>query len=146
MHQSLCNPPKSPLLAAIRRGFLHGAPRLDLKSVAKYLPPSMAMAKGHLKRPKNGIRSTTPKRPRIIPVPASVPDILMPGLEEAAAVDDDDISDLDPCFHLINNIDDHSLVGNSDFGFRFPGTAGIRNSASEFGIPELSGGNSNRKT
>jgi hypothetical protein len=40
----------------------------------------------------------------------------------------------------------HPLVGNSDFGFRFPGTAGIRNSASEFGIPELSGGNSNRKT
>ncbi len=34
--------------------------------------------------------------------------------------------------------------------FRFqipiPGTAGIRNSDSEFGIPELSGGNSNRKT
>ena len=61
MHQSLCNPPKTSLLAAIRQGFLRGAPHLDLKSVAKYLPPSMATAKGHLKRPRKGIHSTTPK-------------------------------------------------------------------------------------
>jgi hypothetical protein len=92
MHQSLCNPPKASLLAAIRRSFLCGAPHLDLKSVAKYLPPSMATAKGHLKRPRKGIRSTTPKRPRILPVPASVPNILLHGLNKSSAVDDDDTS------------------------------------------------------
>jgi hypothetical protein len=32
------------------------------------------------------------------------------------------------------------------FGIPFPGTTGIRNSASEFGVPELSGGKANRKT
>ena len=39
-----------------------------------------------------------------------------------------------------------TLVGNSDFGIPLPGTTGIRNSASEIGIPELSGGQANRKT
>ena len=38
MHQSLCNPPKSSLLDAIRRGSLRGAPHLKGKNVAKYLP------------------------------------------------------------------------------------------------------------
>jgi hypothetical protein len=32
------------------------------------------------------------------------------------------------------------------FGIPFPGTTGIRNSASNFGVPELSGGKANRKT
>ncbi len=31
MHQSLCNPPKSSLLEAIRQGFLHNAPHLKGK-------------------------------------------------------------------------------------------------------------------
>jgi hypothetical protein len=61
MHQSLCNPPNSSLLEAIRRGFLRGAPHLKGKNVAKYLPPSMATSKGHMKHPCKGIRSTTPK-------------------------------------------------------------------------------------
>jgi hypothetical protein len=117
MHQSLCNPPKTSLLATIRRGFLRGAPHLDLKSIAKYLPPSMATAKGHLKRPQKGIRSTTPKRPRILPAPASVPDALMPGLDESSAVDDDDHnSDTDPRFHLIDDVDDHSIANVFCFG------------------------------
>jgi hypothetical protein len=32
------------------------------------------------------------------------------------------------------------------FGIPFPGTTGIRNSASDFGVPELSGGKANWKT
>ncbi len=51
MHQSLCNPPKSSLLAAIRQGFLRAAPHLSKMAVAKYLPPSLALSKGHMKRP-----------------------------------------------------------------------------------------------
>ena len=122
MHQSLCNPPRSSLLAAIRRGFLRGAPHLNLKAVAKYLPPSMATAKGHMKRPRQGIRSTTPKRPRIN-VPASVPDILMPGLNEYAheaniddGSDDDDAPGSAQRFNLIDDIDDHSIANVFCFG------------------------------
>ena len=116
MHQSLCNPPKPSLLAAIRRGFLRGAPHLNLKSVAKYLPPSMATAKGHLKRPQKGIRSTTPRRPRILTVPASVPDILMPGLNDSAVDNEDDVSDTNPRFNIIDDVDDHSIANVFCFG------------------------------
>jgi hypothetical protein len=111
MHQSLCNRPKTSLLAAIRRGFLRGAPHLDLKSVAKYLLPSMATAKGHLKRPRKGIHSTTPKWPGILTVPATVPDMIMPGLDESAADDSNDVSNHDPRFHLIDDVDDQ-LIAN----------------------------------
>jgi hypothetical protein len=49
MHQSLCNPPKSLLLTAIRHGFLRGAPHLSTHAVTKYIPPSPATSKGHMK-------------------------------------------------------------------------------------------------
>jgi hypothetical protein len=55
MHQSLCNTPKSSLLATIQRGFLHGAPHFSKKAIAKYLPPSPATSKGHIKQPRKGI-------------------------------------------------------------------------------------------
>jgi hypothetical protein len=55
MHQSLCNLPKLSLLAAICRGFLCGAPHLSKKAVTKYLPPSPATSKGHMKQPHKGI-------------------------------------------------------------------------------------------
>jgi hypothetical protein len=119
VHQSLCNPPRSSLLAAIRNGFLRGAPHLNFKSVAKYLPPSMATAKGHMKRPRQGIRSTTPKRPHVY-VPASVPDVLMPGLDESAldADDDDDDDASGPVqrYNLIDDVDDHSIANVFCFG------------------------------
>jgi hypothetical protein len=114
MHQSLGNPPTRSLLTAIRRGFLRGAPHLNLKSVAKYLPPSMATCKGRMKPPRQGIRSTTPKVPRIS-VPASVPDSLMPGLD-VGADDNDDDSDARPDFHVIDDIDDHSIANVFCFG------------------------------
>ncbi len=78
--------------------------------VLKYLNPSTAMAKGHMKRPRQGIRSTRPKiRPNAphtqIPVPIiedvtiyvkpHLPDPPFPGPAYGArggphAVDDDD--------------------------------------------------------
>ncbi len=110
MHQSLYNPPKSSLLAAIRQGFLHGAPHLTLKSVAKYLPPSTATAKGHLKHPRKGIRSTTPKQPNVN-IPSDVPIVLLPGIDVYAADDNVyDISDIDPCFNIIDDVHDHSIA------------------------------------
>ncbi len=57
-HQSLCNPKISTLLKAVRKGFLDGCPNLSEKLILKYLNPSPATAKGHMKRPRHGIRST----------------------------------------------------------------------------------------
>jgi hypothetical protein len=57
-HQSLCSPHISTLLKAIRRGFLKGCPNLTAEGVTEYLNPSPAMAKGHIKQPRMGIRST----------------------------------------------------------------------------------------
>jgi hypothetical protein len=50
-HQSLCNPKISTLLKAVRKGFLKGCPNLSEKLILKYLNPSPATAKGHMKRP-----------------------------------------------------------------------------------------------
>jgi hypothetical protein len=103
MHQSLCNPPKSSLLKAIHQGFFRGAPHLKGKNVAKYLPPSMATSKGHMKRPRKGICSTTPKQPRI-QVLASVPDPNLPGLIEPHNPHaDNDISYTAQQYNIINN-------------------------------------------
>ena len=60
-HQSLGNPKISTLLKAVRRGFLRGCPYMTEKLILKYLNPSPATAKGHMKRPRQGIRSTTPR-------------------------------------------------------------------------------------
>ena len=71
-HQSLGNPKISTLLKAIKRDFLKGCPNLSVNLVTKYLNASPATAKGHMKRPKKGIRSTTPKvkptEPLAVPV------------------------------------------------------------------------------
>jgi hypothetical protein len=60
-HQSLCNPKVSTLLKAVRKGFLKGYPNLTEKLILKYLNPSPATTKGHMKRPRHGIKSTGPK-------------------------------------------------------------------------------------
>ena len=67
-HQSLCNPKISTLMKALKKGFLKGCPNLSEELVTKYLNPSPATAKGHMKRPKRGIRSTTRVAPAIHPV------------------------------------------------------------------------------
>ncbi len=60
-HQSLGNPHISTLLKAVRHGFLNGCPNISKKLVLKYLNPSPATAKGHMKRPQHGVCSMTPK-------------------------------------------------------------------------------------
>jgi hypothetical protein len=67
-HQSLCSPRISTLLKAIQRGFLNGCPNLTAKGITRYLNPSLATAKGHMKWPHQGIRSTTPQPP-CLPMP-----------------------------------------------------------------------------
>jgi hypothetical protein len=55
-HQLLCNPKILTLLKAVRKGFLKGCPNLSKKLILKYLNPSPATAKGHMKRPCHGIK------------------------------------------------------------------------------------------
>ncbi len=68
-YQSLCSPKISTLLKAIWRGYLKGCPNLTLHGVTKYLNPSPAMAKGHMKHPRQGIQST--RNPTIVQADAS---------------------------------------------------------------------------
>ncbi len=56
-HQSLCNPKFLTLLKAIRKGFLKGCPNINEKLILKYLNPSPATAKGHMKRPPMGSKA-----------------------------------------------------------------------------------------
>jgi hypothetical protein len=63
-HQSLCNPKISTLLKATCRGFLKKCPNFTKKLIIKYLNPSPATAKGHMKCPHHSIKSTHPKQSR----------------------------------------------------------------------------------
>jgi hypothetical protein len=70
-HQSLCNPKISTLLKATRKGFNKGCPNMTKKLITKYLNASPGTAKGHMKHPRHGIKSTGLKHPKAIlqPVP-----------------------------------------------------------------------------
>ena len=48
-HQSLCSPTIPTLRKAIKRGYLNGCPNLTARGVQKYLNPSPATTKGHMK-------------------------------------------------------------------------------------------------
>jgi hypothetical protein len=74
-HQSLCNPKISTLLKAVRKGVLERCPNFFEKLILKYLNPSPATAKGHMKHPCYGIQSTQPKstKPSIAPIPIVPP-------------------------------------------------------------------------
>ncbi len=56
-YQALCSPRISTLLKAILHGYLKGCPNMMAHGVSKYLNPSPATAKGHMKRPCQGILS-----------------------------------------------------------------------------------------
>ncbi len=122
MHQSLCNPPKSSLLAVIRQGFLRSAPHLSEMAVAKYLYLSPATSKKHMKRPQEDLCSTTAKIPRIN-VPTQVHDPIMPGL--IPPIDIDNISDTETHFHIIDNVDDNLVANIFCFGAFADKTTGV---------------------
>jgi hypothetical protein len=84
-HQALCSPKISTLLKAIRCGYLKGCPNLTAKGVTKYLNQSPVTAKGHMKWPRQGIRSkrTHPTAPG---APVIAQDV----------IDNDTLSSIDP--------------------------------------------------
>jgi len=65
----------SSLMKALKKGFLKGCLDLSEELVIKYLNPSPATAKGHMKRPKKGIWSTKTK-----PLQALSPSLQQPAL------------------------------------------------------------------
>jgi hypothetical protein len=69
--QSLCNPKIFTFLKATQHAFLNRCPNVSEKIMLKYLNPSPATAKGHMKRPCHGIRSTSskPKKTVLQPIP-----------------------------------------------------------------------------
>ena len=92
-HPAMCNPKISSLLKALRKGFLKGCPNLSEELVTKYLNPSPATAKGHRKRPRKGIRSTSKKADTkggaVQPVPVPIPHVapsLLPQLRKGGHV------------------------------------------------------------
>ena len=76
VHQLLCYPKISSLLKVLQKSFLKGCPIINEELITKYLNPSPATAKGHMKRPKKGIRSTQLKQvAKTSEAPAPVPQI-----------------------------------------------------------------------
>jgi hypothetical protein len=116
MHQSLCNPPILLLIKTINVGFLKGAPHLSAKTVASYSSPSPATSKGHMKWPRKGLQSTTPRQTQptqpvlLRPPPAQcIHGGLMPGL----IPDDKDSKDWPT---LIMDVKDKSIANIFCFG------------------------------
>jgi hypothetical protein len=73
LHQCPFSPPPSTWIKAINNHQFDSWPGLTVEAVRKYLPDSMATAKGHMKKTPAGVRSTRPKQPIIkIPAPPNV--------------------------------------------------------------------------
>jgi hypothetical protein len=115
-HQSLYSPHISTLLKAIQRGFLKGCPNLTAKGATRYLNPSPAMAKGHMKRPHQGICSTTPQQLRTPPSGQQLPSIKAAPINNKSKGDDSSAPQIHigPIGHGPNYIieDEDSYIGN----------------------------------
>jgi hypothetical protein len=57
-HQSLCNPKILTLPKAVCKRFLKGCPNISEMLLLRYINPSSATAKGHMKQPCHSIQST----------------------------------------------------------------------------------------
>ncbi len=113
-HQSLCSPKISTLLKAVRKGFLRGCPNMTEKLILKYLNPSPATSKGHMKRPRHGIRSTgaMTRQPTNPPVqPAGPREFDIPILLEPVWMPAPDNFEL-PQLHQPNIIDEDESIAN----------------------------------
>ena len=78
-HQSLYNLKFSSLLKATQCEYLKGCPGIKKTLILKKLNPSPVTAKGHMKRPRHGIKSTRAKPlPPTIKVPQPIPQINVP--------------------------------------------------------------------
>ena len=66
MHQTFFAMPEQTLEKAIGNEQLRGFPCMNIKDIRRYLAPSPATAKGRMKKPKAGIRSTRNSKSEIV--------------------------------------------------------------------------------
>ena len=79
LHQAAFCPPKATLLKALHNNQFVTWPSLTVKAVQKYLPESSpATDKGHMKRQKQGIRSTKEKKMTALSTIETARDINLP--------------------------------------------------------------------
>ncbi len=121
-HQSLCSPTIPTLLKAIKRGYLKGCPNLTAHGVKKYLNPSPATTKGHMKRPLHGIRSTrraTTGDPSIPAWPALPTNTIATSDASSTSVasNDSDADSVHPPFPTANVIEDDDTSDANVFIF-----------------------------
>jgi hypothetical protein len=68
-----------------------------------------------MKQPRKSIHSTTPKPPCIgLPIP--IPDAIMPGLIEPSEYNDNEVSNINPPYHIVDNTNNHSITNIFCFG------------------------------
>ena len=113
----MCNPKISSLLKTLQKGFLKGCPDLSKNLVTKYLNPSPATAKEHMKRPKKGIRSSSKKTKTkgddVQPVPVPIPQVTAPILPQYIEEPQPYPGPAyDPRLDGVNIIPDNELIAN----------------------------------
>jgi hypothetical protein len=67
LHRACFSPPISTWTQAIEKNFFATWPGLTAEAVCKYLPKSLATAKGHLKASPKNLRSTSKVKPTSLP-------------------------------------------------------------------------------
>ena len=111
-HQTMCSPPKSTFLKAIKNGHFITFPGLTYELISKHLPPSTATEKGHMTRTRQGVRSTRSNRNEILDARMQV-DNMHPH-EEACNIEDDKMF----CFAALADANEGTVY--SDLTGRFP--------------------------
>jgi hypothetical protein len=71
LHRACFSPPISTWVQAIENNFFTTWPGLSAEAVQKFLPKSLATAKGHLKAAPKNLRSTSKTRPTLAPTDAN---------------------------------------------------------------------------
>ncbi len=111
-HQTVCSPPKSTFLKAIRNGQFRSFPGLTYDLISKYLPPSTATEKGHMVRKRQGTASTRSNRQVILDAQMDVSD--MNPQEQACSANEDEMF----CFAMLADANENTLY--SDLTGQFP--------------------------
>ena len=111
-HQSLCSPPKSTLLKAIRNNQLSSFPGLTYELISKHLSPSTATDKCHMVKIRKGVRSTRSNRQATLDARLEVAD-MNPPEQMCSAVDDEMF-----CFAALADANEDTMY--SDLTGRFP--------------------------
>jgi hypothetical protein len=84
LHRACFSPPISTWTRAIKKNFFTTWPGLTADAVQKYLPKSLATAKGHLKATRKNLRSTSKANPDISLSPESTVMTTPPSTPEPA--------------------------------------------------------------